>query len=234
MSETEGGDDVILAGEYALGVLEREDRARAAGRAARDGAFAARIVDWELRLAPLGLEVPAISPRPALKKKVLAAVFGEASAGAPTKLAAALNFWRIAAVAMAALALTSIAALIFFSAEPPERAAPRLATTVLPAGAAPVLRAEIADGAREVRIAGASIETGADEVAELWLIPPDGAPRSLGLINAQGDYAVAIPEDLRALVVEGSALAVSLEPPGGSPTGAPTGQIVGVGPLART
>jgi anti-sigma-K factor RskA len=44
---------------------------------------------------------------------------------------------------------------------------------------------------------------------------------------------VEIPRRLRVLFAAGAALAVSLEPPGGSPTGAPTGPIVGLGQLGR-
>ena len=62
---------------------------------------------------------------------------------------------------------------------------------------------------------------------ELWAVPGAGAPRSLGLISAQGATVVQ-----RRRVLDGTAaLAVSLEPPGGSPTGAPTGPILYVGKL---
>jgi anti-sigma-K factor RskA len=68
-------------------------------------------------------------------------------------------------------------------------------------------------------------------VPELWLIPSDGKPRPVGLLNAEKPVAIAHPQALAALTASGSTLAVSLEPPGGSPTGAPTGPVIGAGKL---
>jgi anti-sigma-K factor RskA len=63
-------------------------------------------------------------------------------------------------------------------------------------------------------------------------VPPQGAPRSLGLISAQG-VTVLPRERLPKALLEGAteALAVSVEPPGGSPTGTPTGPVVYAGKL---
>ena len=59
-------------------------------------------------------------------------------------------------------------------------------------------------------------------------MPPQGAPRSLGLISSSGATVVQ-----RSKLLDGTAaLAVSLEPSGGSPTGAPTGPVLYVGKLS--
>ena len=72
----------------------------------------------------------------------------------------------------------------------------------------------------------------ANRVLELWSVPPDGAPRSLGPISSSGATVIA-RERLPASLLKGgtAALAVSLEPPGGSPTGAPTGPVLYAGKL---
>ncbi|MCU0762689.1 MAG: anti-sigma factor, partial [Hydrogenophaga sp.] len=63
---------------------------------------------------------------------------------------------------------------------------------------------------------------------ELWSVPAQGGPRSLGLVRA--DTATTLL--LQAGVKEGTAaFAVSIEPAGGSPTGAPTGPIVSLGQI---
>jgi anti-sigma-K factor RskA len=60
---------------------------------------------------------------------------------------------------------------------------------------------------------------------ELWAVPAQGAPRSLGLVSASTGATLQ-----RANLLRGTAaFAVSLEPAGGSPTGAPTGPIVSLG-----
>jgi anti-sigma-K factor RskA len=62
---------------------------------------------------------------------------------------------------------------------------------------------------------------------ELWAVPPQGAPRSLGLVRESGATTVLRTQLLR----DTAAFAVSIEPAGGSTTGAPTGPIVSVGKL---
>ena len=64
---------------------------------------------------------------------------------------------------------------------------------------------------------------------EIWLIAGDNAPVSLGVWpKGQANAVPDIPADL-ALQMAGGVLAVSDEPEGGSPTGAPTGDVLAVG-----
>lgn len=84
-----------------------------------------------------------------------------------------------------------------------------------------------ADGRALVTKPLASVNVEADRALELWSVPAQGAPRSLGLISSRAATVVQ-----RGKLLDGtSALAVSLEPAGGSPTGAPTGPILYVGKL---
>jgi anti-sigma-K factor RskA len=67
-----------------------------------------------------------------------------------------------------------------------------------------------------------------DKTLEVWLVAPDGTPRSLGLLpSAEGGTTVALnlPRDTAEALARGQ-LAVSLEPSGGSTTGAPTGPVL--------
>ncbi len=226
-------DDAVFAGEYVLGVLSADDRARAESRALTDENFAALIQDWEHRLAPLALEIGSQTPPAALKRRVMKALFTEATEKQSSPLAAALSFWRMAAAALAAIALFSSSALLYFTMQPDKRFETQLIATVLPADAAPVLFAEIDETLRFLDIENAAIALTDDQAAELWLIPEDGTPRSLGIINATGRDRIEIPQNLSALLSAGAALAVSLEPLGGSPTGAPTGPVIGVGRLSE-
>ena len=60
----------------------------------------------------------------------------------------------------------------------------------------------------------------------------EGAPRSLGVVNAMQDSEVRKPE-LDRLLADGAAFAISKEPKGGSPSGAPTGPILCSGVIAK-
>lgn len=76
------------------------------------------------------------------------------------------------------------------------------------------------------------VSLAANRVLELWSVLPQGPPRSLGLIAADG-ATVIDRQRLPATLLKGgtSALAVSVEPPGGSPTGVPTGPVIYAGKL---
>jgi|SRR6516164_2565282 len=58
-----------------------------------------------------------------------------------------------------------------------------------------------------------------------------GGSRSLGLIQPGQPIRLTIPPDLAGHLTPDAALAVSLEPPGGSPTGLPTGPVIASGKL---
>ncbi len=65
-------------------------------------------------------------------------------------------------------------------------------------------------------------------VLELWLIAGEAAPVSIGVLPEDGVAAFVLGSGLASLV-PGATLAVSEEPPGGSPTGAPTGAVLATG-----
>ncbi|MGH8204486.1 MAG: anti-sigma factor domain-containing protein, partial [Steroidobacteraceae bacterium] len=69
---------------------------------------------------------------------------------------------------------------------------------------------------------------------ELWALPEGAAPVSLGLMPESGSIRLALDDRQRAALAAATNVAVSDEPAGGSPTGAPTGAVLYVAPLART
>ena len=68
---------------------------------------------------------------------------------------------------------------------------------------------------------------------ELWVIPADGKPRSLGTMPAGKRMHMRLADALAQLLQQGATIAISVEPAGGSPTGAPTGPVVASGALSR-
>lgn len=69
-----------------------------------------------------------------------------------------------------------------------------------------------------------------DKDYELWVVPgDDAAPISLGVIPVSEDrYQIQLSPQVRDALESSRTLAISLEPQGGSPTGAPTGPILHV------
>ena len=233
------------AAEYALGVLDAFARDAARRRMERDPAFARAVDDWNARLAPMLDEVEPVAPPPAVWRAIEGTV-GRADAAPSRPVAsvrdaaaplvrAAIPLWR--ALGLMGVGAAAAAALLFVSvdrglvdlspdAAPAPALAPALVATLTPDGAAPPALARLdPSGTLTVRIV---LAENTDRVPELWLVPGDGVPRSLGLL-ADGGGTIALPAGI--VPASGEALAVSLEPPGGSPTGAPTGPVIASGQL---
>lgn len=65
---------------------------------------------------------------------------------------------------------------------------------------------------------------------ELWLIPDrTSAPRSLGVVGAEEFTQRPLPANVDVDALRSGSFAVSLEPSGGSPSGAPTGPVLFTG-----
>ena len=70
---------------------------------------------------------------------------------------------------------------------------------------------------------------------ELWLIPNDHPkPRSLGVVGAAEFTTRPLPADFDVAVLRAASYAISLEPAGGSPSGAPTGPVLFTGRMVES
>jgi anti-sigma-K factor RskA len=218
-------EDDLLAAEYALGVLADADRAVAEQRIARDRVFARAVAAWEERLAPWAAEIAEVAAPPAVWDRIAAALPAPPiqSAGWWQNIA----FWRGLSLATGALAAACIGALIYLGNVAPS--APLVAS--IDGGGHRHFVATIDTGRGSIAVQPAAYSPDATREPELWLIPADGKPRPLGLLRADRAVSITIPADLLAQTVSNTVLAVSLEPPGGSPTGAPTGPVIATGKL---
>jgi len=218
-------DDDLLAAEFVLGVLAGTERAAAQRLFERDRNFAALVAQWEQRLAPWAGEIAEVAPPPAIWDRIAAALPAERprSAGWWHSLA----FWRGLSLATGALAAACIGALIYLGNAPQQ--APLVAA--IEGGGHRAFVATIDRKHGTIAVLPASYTADATRDPELWLIPADGKPRPLGMLRADRAVNITIPPELVAQTVSNATLAVSLEPPGGSPTGQPTGPVIATGKL---
>lgn len=202
-------DDDLLAAEYVLGVIDAELRAKVDYRLKRDAVFAAAVADWENRLGGLNDDFDEV-PAPNLLPKIEARLFPQAE----TLTRKQRNWFGFAGGAMLAASLAVAVVVTNFPVQPP--VAPLL-TTLAAADLAYEVRAD-GETLQVTRVSGSAAPAG--QVHELWVIAPGAAPVSLGLL-AEGPLQVAYP-----VPPAGWTLAVSVEPAGGSTTGAPTGPVI--------
>ncbi len=218
----------LIAAEYVLGVLGAEERREVERRLPLEPALAAEVALWEERLGSLADAIPPVSPAPDTWSRIETKVAAP-EASTQSGLWQSIAFWRAFAIGSAAVAAACIAALVYVGNLPGVRG-PLMATLGQSSGQPGFVVTVSGDG-RSLTVVPAALLTNDPRAMELWLIPQGGRPHSLGLIQPGQPIRLTIPPELSGSVIKDATLAVSLEPPGGSPTGQPTGPVIAAGPL---
>ncbi len=216
-----------LAAEYALGTLKGPARRRFETLLPAHPALRQALLQWQLRLQPLATSVSEVTPPQRVWQRIENRLFSSVAAQRPApSWWQRLGLWRgISGVATAA----ALALLVVANQVPPAQAPVIIVLGSNPEAAAALNASFVAsvsaDGRALVLKPINAVALSPGRALELWAVPPQGAPRSLGLVKEDGATTL-----LRAqLLANTAAFAVSVEPTGGSPTGAPTGPIVSVG-----
>lgn len=234
-----------LAAEYVLGTLRGAARARFQ-RALRDDASLRSVVEaWQSRLLPMA---EAVSPVPP-PQRVWGAISTRIAPPPPVTeggLWSSLAFWRGLALVASGAAAALVAAVGVFA---PERPVPAPQVVRVPADELPAAYlAVLSDPKSQKPVVLVSVTRASDQLVvkrldasivvpgkslELWALPPGQAPRSLGLVAAQERHTVKMRAVADASLGDAQALAISLEPAGGAPNGAPTGPVLYTGPCVK-
>ena len=212
-------DDRILMAEYALGLLGAAQARAVEARMAREPALRRLHSDWAEAFTTMmaGDDVaPPAHLRARIEKRLFDGAAGRRGPGWFGWLG--LFATPLAALAVSVVLLQPPAFGPFLHAEMEAAAGARIPGLHFAAGT---------DGV-DLLILRRSGEALPGRVIEVWMILADGVPRSLGVMPAETErWVIPAPEGLARDVV----IALSDEPVGGSPTGAPTGEILAAGPL---
>jgi anti-sigma-K factor RskA len=219
-------DDIALAGEYVLGLLDPAESAAAQARAATDAEFAAEIDAWRERLQSIagGADEPAPDHIWSKIERTLPAPTGQ-DVGRGS-----LRIWQ----GLTALSAAFAAYFGFLAWQQP---------VVLPVDSRPPLVAALGSetgnaaitarydaGNGELLLTPVSLETG-KLYPELWVIPADGKARSLGMMATDKPTQVTVTAELREYMAQGATLAITPEPAGGAPGGKATGPVIASGKI---
>ena len=210
-----------LAAEYVLGTLTGGARRRFDALLPAHPALREAVAGWESRLLPMALKAEAVTPDARVWNALEARLGWTAPAAKPAS-SMRLRLWQAFAT------FATVAAVVLGT------------STHNPPGEAPMIVVLHATKGTETLVAGLSpdrrqlsiqplqkVALTSDQSLELWALKKDGPPASLGVIASDKLTALSrktLPRDTKGL-------AVSLEPLGGSPTGAPTGAILFGGDL---
>jgi anti-sigma-K factor RskA len=229
VTETDRDDIDALAGEYVLGTLDADERRAAEARLSSDAGFRAAVAGWLSRLQPLADTATPIEPPDGTLERVLARI--DLAQGVPAanviELRRSVRRWRMT-TAIVGAAAAALAAFILVDLAVPPAEQSEFVAVLTSEGAAPkfVATVDVARGTLSIRRVGEAAP--ADKSYELWAIEPGQAPKSMGLVE-EASLSRTLEQSPADLT-----LAISLEPTGGSPTGAPTGPVVFSGALVPT
>jgi len=227
-----------LAAEYVLGTLRGRARRRLETWMGDEPLLRQAIAEWRERLYRLAELGAAVQPSAQVWNRIEKTLELQGRRNTPRRilwrrLIESLHVWRGPGITSTVLAGLLAAVLVTRQAAPPISAATQLAV-LLDERTGPALLVSADAGQRllTVRVL-ARLRVAPDRSLELWAVPRQGAPRSLGLLASEGTTKLPLPED--AAPLQAASLAVSLEPEGGSPIrNAPSGPILYKGAWAGT
>jgi anti-sigma-K factor RskA len=220
-----------LAAEYVIGTLRGGARRRFENLLRRHAELRRAVAEWQDRLQPMA-ELASSTQPPAAVWQAIETKLGLHSKPQRKRLSwlelrEDLSFWR-------GLGLFSTTAAIILTTLLLSKQ--ELSVPVTPVNSYIAMLSN--DQARPVAVVTGDAQNGqllvrllapqpiaVDKSLQLWAVPKDGPPRSLGLLAADGSVTLVLPDNATPQAVP--LLAVTLEPKGGSPDPkGPTGPIV--------
>ncbi|MCA0977155.1 anti-sigma factor [Qipengyuania flava] len=238
-------DDLeVLAAGFALGLLDDREHVEALRYQLKDRDFAQRVREWQQN-ADLWLESvdPVDAPANALAtiEEVLDQKVDNGSGRPMTSPRRSAKIWRNWAISATAASLVLAAGLGWAmmatdqSIDQSRNQVPEIAQAsanvaqIKDADGTPLLSALYDPQAGTLSLRLADLQQ-PDLGPELWIIPQDGVPRSLGLIDSER-LTVTLSPELRSFLQDGATMAITIEPRKGAPHNAPTGDILGTATL---
>lgn len=233
------GNHNLRYAEYVLGVLDADTRAEVAREVLASDEAATAVALWQRRLIPLADTVGDVAPAPYVWARIHDALQLDTPARAPLAqprrgLWNNLPLWHWLGIGASAVAV----ALLVVVSLPRPAPAPKVAGIAYMAstiqqdnGTTGWTATMDLQHARMVVVPATPVAFAQGRAPELWLIPAGEKPISVGMIARDKPTTIALDPALLARLGPTAALAVSVEPIGGSPTGQPTGAVIAKGAI---
>jgi anti-sigma-K factor RskA len=218
----------VIAGEYVLGLLSPSERVAIEHDAARDETLAAAIASWQDRLTPLGTAIAPLEASPLLWERIDASVEQRTAAVAAASSAAMNSWMRLLRWQIRGIVAVAVAAVVAIVVVLPRQPAQRFVAVLQSEQKAPgwLVEADAKGRLKLEPLVATPLPDG--RVLQFWTKGPDEtAPTSLGIVPIDRNTDIKIAALSR--VVAGQLFELTVEPPGGSTTGRPTGPILYVG-----
>jgi anti-sigma-K factor RskA len=234
----ESDKDNLRYAEYALGLLDADTRAAVAREVETSSEAAAAVALWQRHFTPLAMEVTDIEP-PAhvwagIRRRLAFDAAAPSSSQRRDSVWDSLGLWRWIGVGATAVAACLLVVTMTRPLAPITAAHPSVlmvSTIAGDNGVAGWTATMDIDRSELLVVPASPTAVAADRNTELWLIPAGGAPISVGVFPPGDPKRFHLDKALLDRLGPTAALAVSLEPVGGSPTGQPTGPVIAKGAI---
>lgn len=220
-----------LAAEYVLGSLQGQARRRFEGWMMESGRVRHEVWFWEQTLGPLSNSAEPEQPPAEIWSALTRRLWPEETPKSAERLGR--PHWLWPGWGLLATAAALVLAVLLVQRPLPDVEQQQLAGAIVQSGSdAPLWLISEAGRDNLLRLRPVSATAaGASKDYELWVVPENGAPLSLGVVSVGGSHQIRLSDQAMRELVRSRTLAISLEPSGGSPTGAPTGPILHVAKL---
>jgi len=219
----------MLAAEYVLGTLHGRARIRFEYYMTLIPALRNSVDAWSEKLHELDSALTPMTPKKHVWKNIERRLGFNKKSGWIASLFNSISFWQLSSALTAGVAVVMMAYIVV---TPITEQQPQYVTIINNQQAQSSWLVSVNLSTETLQIKSVTPQNIAPSKSfELWLLPAaKKAPISLGLIPASGNREVKLPPELLALLKQNMnsaiGMAVSLEPSGGSTTGAPTGPIL--------
>jgi anti-sigma-K factor RskA len=222
--------------EYVLGVLDADARAAVAREIASSDEAATAVARWQQHLTPLMQTLPEVTPPSYVWTRILHALQWDASRDTTPRRSIFdnLRLWQWLGVGASIVAAACVIVTLRTTMMPRHEVA---ATTLMVSSIRQTngiagWTATMDLSRKEVVVVPASPAAIAkDRSTQLWLIPAGQKPISVGVFASDATTVLPLNAELLSQLGPTAALAVSVEPMGGSPTGQPTGPVIAQGAI---
>lgn len=209
-----------LASEYVLGTMKGGARLKFERLIKEKPPVKQAVEKWEHHLSGITNTIPEAQPPKSIWKHLQQRINAQ-----PTRLFDSIQLWRTWSLVSTLASICLIIVLVT-----PQALGPKSPDHFALVGENDnpqwVISANLRTGELSAKAVNASA-AGLDKAYELWMLPNQGSPQSIGLLPVNGGRVQHnLPPALLALLKESKGLAISIEPTGGSPTGIPTGPVV--------
>lgn len=221
----------LLAGEYVLGLLRGAARRRFERLLIEDARLRAEVTNWEEKFTAWNHPLTPLAPPDSVWQRLEARVKAdEKLSRRPARLPSFRALWSAGAVVAAVIIL--IAGIFLGRSVLAPSPAPSYLAIMSTGQGQPRWLITLHPQTRHVEMKALAENTPPPGKSyELWMLPGNGKPIAMGLMNSRGSASETVSAEIVAAITGAKGLAISIEPEGGSPSGQPTGPVVYVAPL---